>query len=203
MALRSALGATGNRVTRQLLTESLVLSQIGGASVFLSRRCHWRSWFCSHPTRCTADRDNIDWVVLGFALLLSILTAIAFGRSRPLNRDRPTYFPGCRGSLDRDRARKIGQYRAGLIISEMALRLCSWWSRTVAAHLLGTVSGKSRIQFIECGWCQPPAASSKRPQGRSLPYIGAQSNFVREPCSVYPDTWGGNGRSQPHPFPWV
>jgi len=62
--------------------------------------------------------------VLGFALLVSVLTAFAFGLVPALQSRSTDVFSGMReGSLGSGQSRIIGQYRAGLIISEMALAI--------------------------------------------------------------------------------
>jgi len=125
MALRSALGATGTRVTRQLLTESMVLSLIGGSVGVLvaSLSLQVVVLFAPHTIHRLTE-INIDWVVLGFALLVSVLTAFAFGLVPALQSRSTDAFSGMReGSLGSGQSRKIGQYRSGLIVAEMALAI--------------------------------------------------------------------------------
>jgi predicted permease len=125
MALRSALGATGTRVTRQLLTESLVLSLVGGGVGVLVAAMSLRAvvLFAPHTMNRLAE-VNIDWVVLGFALLVSVLTAFAFGLVPALQSRSTDVFSGMReGSLGSGQSRKIGQYRSSLMIAEMALAI--------------------------------------------------------------------------------
>src|SRR5882724_7917896 len=183
MALRNALGATGTRVTRQLLTESLVLSLIGGSVGVLVAALSLRVVVLFAPhTMHRLTEVNIDWVVLGFALLVSVLTAFAFGLVPALQSRSTDVFSGMReGSLGSGQSRKIGQYRAGLIISEMALAIVLMVG---AGLLLRTFWGLLR---------ENPGFNSSNVVGVSLrlpvpndpkadPYltVGAQSNFVRE-----------------------
>jgi putative ABC transport system permease protein len=84
IAVRSALGAGSWRIARQLLTESVVLALAGGAlglaAGFLGMR-----WLLSAGTidlprlGGAAGLLSIDWRVAGFALALSIVTALVFG----------------------------------------------------------------------------------------------------------------------------
>ncbi len=80
MAMRAALGASRGRVMRQMLTESLLLSVTGGALGLLVT-----FWAIHGLVRlCPADlprldETRVDLSVLGFALAISILTALLFG----------------------------------------------------------------------------------------------------------------------------
>jgi predicted permease len=183
MALRSALGATGTRVTRQLLTESLVLSLIGGSVGVLVAMLSLRVVVLFAPQKIHRLTEiNIDWVVLGFALLVSVVTAFAFGLVPALQSRSTDVFCGMReGSSGSGQSKKIGQYRAGLIISEMALAIVLMVG---AGLLLRTFWGLVR---------ENPGFKSSNVVGVSLrlpvpndpkadPYITieAQNNFVQE-----------------------
>jgi putative ABC transport system permease protein len=85
LAIRSALGAGRVRIARQLLTESLLLASLGGASGLLlaawSSQLLFRIFRLDHlhlPGR-ELDSIPIDNHVLAFALLVSCLTGILFG----------------------------------------------------------------------------------------------------------------------------
>ena len=74
ISVRLSLGATRGRLIRQLLTESLVLASMGGALGILLG--HWGKQLLPGA----AGRPiPLDWRVLSFTLLVSVLTGLVFG----------------------------------------------------------------------------------------------------------------------------
>jgi predicted permease len=89
-AVRSAIGATRTRLIGQLLVECLLLSFAGGALGALLAA--WSLRAIPHITVFELPRAGdiqMDWVVLGFTLALSILTAVIFGLAPSLGASRP------------------------------------------------------------------------------------------------------------------
>jgi putative ABC transport system permease protein len=80
LAIRAALGASRWQIVRQLLCESLLLAGLGGAQGLLLA---W--WGVDALSKLKLDNlprvaeSNLDWRVLGFTLLLSLLTGVLFG----------------------------------------------------------------------------------------------------------------------------
>jgi putative ABC transport system permease protein len=80
LAIRAALGAGASRISQQLLTESLMLSLLGGAlgvALGYSIVGVARSSLLEIVPR--ADEISIDLTVLVFALSLSVITGLLFG----------------------------------------------------------------------------------------------------------------------------
>ena len=82
MAVRLALGAGRSRIVRQLFTESLMLSVLGGALGILF--AYWGahsiiSFVSSNQPRPLGFATGVDLRVLGFTVTVSLLTGILFG----------------------------------------------------------------------------------------------------------------------------
>jgi putative ABC transport system permease protein len=80
MAIRAALGASRVRVIRQLLTESVLLSLVGGG-VGLLLAVWWSDLLIALGKEDIprAIHVGMDWRVLGFTLGVSLLTGLIFG----------------------------------------------------------------------------------------------------------------------------
>ena len=80
MAIRTAVGASRWRIARQLLTESILVSMIGGAiGLFLA---YWGVQLILYmsPTAIPRSREiGLDWLVLIFTIGVSFVTGILFG----------------------------------------------------------------------------------------------------------------------------
>jgi predicted permease len=82
MAVRLALGAGRTRIVRQLLTESVMLSVLGGVLGILF--AYWGvhtiiSFVSSNQTRPLGFATGVDLRVLGFTVAVSLFTGILFG----------------------------------------------------------------------------------------------------------------------------
>jgi predicted permease len=131
-AVRAALGAGRNRLLRQLLTESTLLSMLGGVLGVLL------AWAAMRSIRTATTLDlprsseiHLDLGVLSFALALSVCTGILFGLAPALSafrRDLVAVLQGNRATTrGRFRRRLAAQFNVGprglLVAGQVALSL--------------------------------------------------------------------------------
>jgi predicted permease len=74
LSVRLSLGATRRRLIRQMLTESLLLSGIGGALGI-----GFGYWGKALLPAFVSQSAPLDWRVLGFVLIVTMLTGLLFG----------------------------------------------------------------------------------------------------------------------------
>jgi putative ABC transport system permease protein len=125
IAIRSALGAGRLRVVRQLLTESLVIAVLGGVTGLLIANWGLKALVALSPEDIPRrGQIGIDLRVLGFTLLLSILTGIVFGLVPALRASKmelnESLKEGGRGASGGIQGRRI---RSALVVLEVALSL--------------------------------------------------------------------------------
>ncbi|MGD0920526.1 MAG: ABC transporter permease [Terriglobia bacterium] len=124
VAIRIALGAGWGRVIRQLLTETALLGLAGGAVGLLL--ASWSSSAVARlvPPGLPVGGIAVDYRVLGFTLLLSLLTGLAFGLAPALHASeldlRGALKEGGRSSTESFRHRRL---RSLLVVFEVALAL--------------------------------------------------------------------------------
>src|SRR6266851_5666334 len=122
MAVRLALGASRGRMVRQMLTESMLLSLIGGVAGIATAVVTLGFILRFVPANVPRLSEvRIDWVVLLFALLISILTGLVFGLAPALHSTRVAFYSAIReGGRGSGYSTKTGQLRDALIVSELA-----------------------------------------------------------------------------------
>jgi predicted permease len=122
MAVRLALGASRGRMIRQMLTESVLLSLMGGLAGIAT--AVGTLSFILHFVPSSIPRlseVSIDWVVLGFALLVSLLTGLLFGLVPGIHSARSELSSQIReGARGSGHGAKTGRLRDALVVSELA-----------------------------------------------------------------------------------
>ena len=147
IAVRTALGATPMRLVRQCLTESVLLAMAGGGAGFLLASWGTDLLVAVRPETIPGTRAiGVDARVLGFTLLLSVLTGVLFGLVPALQASatgpQDALREGGRTSSTGPRARLL---RRALVVCEMAVALVL----LAGAGLL--VKGFLRLQQIDSG----------------------------------------------------
>ncbi|HEU0174139.1 MAG TPA: ABC transporter permease [Blastocatellia bacterium] len=147
IAIRLALGASRWRIARQLLTESLLLSLFGGAVGLLLAAWMEQGIRLLGATQIPhVERLAIDGRVLGFTLLVTILTGIVFGLAPALQASRPDVNETLKDSGRGAKGASHQRLRNGLVVAEVALSL----ALLIGAGLL--IKSFWRLQQVEPGF---------------------------------------------------
>lgn len=123
MAVRAALGASRPRLLRQLLTESLVLSLLGGALGVLFAAWGIDALIALSPVSLPRVSEiALDLRVLLFTALVALLTGVGFGLVPALSASRPDLHEALK---DGTRGTTVGRgrLRKALVVFEVALSL--------------------------------------------------------------------------------
>jgi predicted permease len=146
LAVRSALGAGGDRLARQLVTETLAIALVGGAvGVATAVACMPLLARLVPSTLPIAEQASLDLRVLALATGFVLLTGFAFGLAPALRAGRS----GALGAL-RSGTRTIGgrtqRLRAALVVVEVAASVVL----LILSGLL--IRAVWRIQAVEPGF---------------------------------------------------
>jgi predicted permease len=118
IAIRLSLGASRRRVVRQLLTESLLLSLLGGAAGL-----PLASWATELLNRFFADLDlRLDPLVLGFAAALAAGVGITFGLAPALQASRTDFNMAIKAAGLAQGYHRT-RLRTALVVTQVALSL--------------------------------------------------------------------------------
>lgn len=124
MAVRAALGASRGRIMRQLLIEGLLLSTVGAVCGLLLA-----AWSFNFLQRLVPDglilstKLGIDPKVLGFTLLLTLLTTILFALVPAFQASRVDLNEALKQGGGRSGLNAGNRLRSAMVVSEVALAL--------------------------------------------------------------------------------
>ena len=171
-AIRSALGAGRSTILRQFLTEGVVLSLIGGAVGAAIGYVALRALLAADPDGIPRSADiALDPLVLGFTLLISIVTGLLFGMAPLFGLRQQAVTMTLKESGQRSTAGGArARLRSTLVAAEVALAvvlvigagllLRSFW------NLLSVDAGFNRSKLSTFGLVLP-AATYATPQARA------------------------------------
>ena len=123
IAIRTALGAGRMRIVRQLLTESMLLSLIGGAAGLLIAKWGVNLLLKLSPsTLPRANEISVDLSTFAFTVAVSLLAGVFFGIFPALQSSRSNFNDALK---EAGRSTPAGRQRARslLVVSELALSL--------------------------------------------------------------------------------
>jgi len=150
LAIRSALGAGRKRLIRQMLTESLLLSVLGGAAGLLLALWSVKALTAFAPENLLVLKlSSIDKTVLVFTFIAALLTGVVVGLIPALQASRvdlnESLKDGARGAifLKRNSSRRVSP---ALLVSELALTLVA----LIGAGLL--VKSFARVLAVDPGY---------------------------------------------------
>jgi predicted permease len=201
IAVRLSIGAGRWRIIRQLLTESVLLSVIGGAlgvaiawwgvGVLTSLLAGSREHFTLHA--------RLDWTVLLVTAAISILTGVIFGLVPAVQATRLRILPALKVVPAGAPSAGPGRLRLGsaLIVAQVALSLCL----LVTAALFGRTL--SKLNSIEVGFDRHNVllfTVRPRTAGYTGPAVNRLYETLRERLAALPGAESVSLSSRPFPM---
>ncbi|HEX4946100.1 MAG TPA: ABC transporter permease, partial [Blastocatellia bacterium] len=123
IGVRLALGASRGRLMRQLLTESVLLSAVGGALGLVFALWIKDGLLAVSDWGPRALETKLDWRVLSFTFVLSLLTGIIFGLAPAWRATKIDLTPTLKDSGRGSSAASRSLLSRGLVVMQVALSL--------------------------------------------------------------------------------
>ncbi len=200
IALRAALGASRGRIVRQLLTESVLLSALGGIFGLILAEWGTAALIKAVPQNIPRIGDiQLDGAVLAFTLLVSLATGVIFGLVPAWQASHvdlnSSLKSGMRSGSD---SGNKGRLRNALVMAEVALALMLLVSAGLLIQSfarLGQVQTGLRPDHLLTARISLPASAYPKnenilnffaqflPKVRALPGVDSASTIVPLPLS--------------------
>jgi predicted permease len=128
MAIRAAMGADRGRIVRQLMTESVLLSVIGGTLGLIVGLVGIRALLSINTAGLPRVGQNgsavqLDWRLVAFTAAVSIVTGVIFGVMPALHAARTNLSGTLRDGTGASGGGRSNVLRAGLVVLEIGLAL--------------------------------------------------------------------------------
>jgi putative ABC transport system permease protein len=148
MGIRLALGASPRRVIRGMLAESLAYGAVGGALGVMLAEVAVRAIVALRPVYIPfVDTIAVDWRVLVFAIVVTLVTAVAFGIAPALFASKTDLLSSLTsGTRSASAGKRSTTLRHTFVVLELALALVL----LVGAGLLG--KSFARLMAVDTGF---------------------------------------------------
>ncbi len=194
-AVRAALGASQERVVRQLLTESILLALAGGGLGLLLAAWGTRAALGVLPAALPrAEHVGLDAHVLIFTVAISLLAGVLFGLTPALKTSQPdlheTLKQGGRGaSGTRHRTQSV------FVVAEMALALVLLIGAGLTIRSLAKLwrvdPGFNPHNVLTFGLSLPPSIMHAKPEAIRTAFREFDNNLASVPSiQAVSQTWG-------------
>jgi putative ABC transport system permease protein len=124
IAIRLSIGANRRRIVRQLLTESVMLAVTGGlVGMALAQWIIDSIMALKPPIGIPITLElHVDWRVLVFSMIVSVVTGVLFGLVPALQATKPDLVPALKDAASQSGARR-SLLRSGLVVAQIAVSL--------------------------------------------------------------------------------
>ena len=171
MAIRTALGAARGRLARQLLTESVLLSLIGGAvGIALAKLGMTKLLSMAPASLQSIQKSSIDGTTLAITALVTIVTGLIFGVLPALQAGNAELSASLRaGGRGTNARQSANRAKRTIVVAELALAVVLLSSAGLLLRSFG------RLMSIDPGF-QPDGVLTMK---FVLPYANYDSTRVR------------------------
>ncbi|HZZ39813.1 MAG TPA: ABC transporter permease [Acidobacteriaceae bacterium] len=194
IAVRSALGATGGRLVRQLLAESVVLGATAGLVGLVAAAASLQALVTLLPADTPRLSDiSLHWPVFLFAALASVVTGVLFGLIPALRMASPNLLESLHAG-SRSVAGKSGQFRVSmmLVVGQIALSVVVITAAGLLLHSLWSlaqvnpgftadriVTAEISMDATACQTWPGAPTSSETAKGRCQQFFSTLQNRLR------------------------